>query len=119
MELLDVNISREVFLEDGYIYTKVKDEPPAYYKDNANVANSLIANGSIIDGTIENSIIFRSVKVKKGAVIKNSIIMQDCIIEEDAFLRNVILDKNVHITREKQLKGEDNHPLIIEKKVTI
>jgi glucose-1-phosphate adenylyltransferase len=45
--------------------------------------------------------------------------MQNCIIEEDTLLRNVILDKGVRITRNKQLKGDESHPTIIEKKAII
>jgi glucose-1-phosphate adenylyltransferase len=119
MQLLDQDISRELFFKNGLIYTKVKDEPPTKYASQSKVTNSLIANGCIIDGEVENSVIFRSVKIAKGAVIRNSIIMQNCIIEEDTLLRNVILDKGVRITRNKQLKGDESHPTIIEKKAII
>jgi glucose-1-phosphate adenylyltransferase len=119
MQLLDINTSREVFFKNGLIYTKVKDEPPAKYNENAQISNSLVANGSIIDGSVENSIIFRTVKIHKGASVKNSIIMQNCIIEEGALLRNVILDKSVKITKDKQLKGDESYPIVIEKKAII
>lgn len=119
MQLLDLEISKELFFKHGLIYTKVKDEPPAKYNENARVVNSLVANGSIIDGNVENSIIFRTVKIHKGATVKNSIIMQNCVIEEDALLRNVILDKSVRITKEKQIKGDEIYPIVIEKKAII
>ncbi len=119
MQLLDMKLSRELFFKNGLIYTKVKDEAPTKYTENAVVSNSLLANGSMIDGTVENSIIFRGVRVRKGAVVKNSILMQNSIVEEDALVRNVILDKNVVITQNKQLKGDDNYPIVIEKKAII
>jgi len=119
MQLLDLNISKELFTKNGLIYTKVKDEPPTKYAENSKVTNSLVANGCIIDGEVTDSIIFRTVKVKKGAVIKNSIIMQNCLIEENVLLKNIILDKGVRITRDKQLKGEENYPIVIEKKAII
>lgn len=119
MKLMDQNISRELFFKHGLIYTKVKDEPPTKYTENARVVNSLVANGSIIDGSVENSIIFRTVRIKEGAEVKNSIIMQDCVIEEDVLLRNVILDKSVRITKGKQLKGDEKYPIVIEKKAMI
>lgn len=119
MELLDQNISKDLFFGNGLIYTKVKDEPPTKYEANAKVANSLVANGCIIDGQVENSIIFRGVKIKKGAVVKNSIVMQNCLVEADTLLRNVILDKSVRITEGKQLKGDESHPMVIEKKAII
>jgi glucose-1-phosphate adenylyltransferase len=119
MQLLDLNISKELFFKNGLIYTKVKDEPPTKYTDSARVVNSLVANGCVINGEVENSIIFRSVIIKQGAVVRNSIVMQNSIIEEDTLIRNVILDKSVRITKGKQLKGDANYPIVIEKKAII
>ena len=119
MEVLNLDISRELFFRNGLIYTKVKDEAPAKYGQYAEVSNSAIANGALIDGTVENSIIFRGVQIKKGAVVKNSILMQNTLVEEGALLRNVILDKNVTVTHGKQLKGDEKYPVVIEKKAII
>ena len=63
--------------------------------------------------------LFRSVKVGKGARIKNSIIMQRCEIRDGALIENVICDKNVVITKDKWLKGAENYPLIVGKSVVI
>ena len=57
------------------------------------MSNSLVANGCDIEGTVENSILFRGVKVRKGAVVKNSIIMQRSEIGEGAYVENTIKDK--------------------------
>lgn len=115
MELLNPQIWKELFFKSGLIYTKVKDEPPAKYMMDADVANSLIATGCYIAGRVENSILFRGVKVHKGAYIKNSIVMQKGEIGPGVVLENVICDKDVVITVNKQLKGECNYPLIIKK----
>ena len=58
-----------------------------YIQIDANVENSFVATGCVIEGTVKNSIIFRKVHVKEGAVIENSIIMQNCIIEERCTIR--------------------------------
>ena len=115
MELLDTKIWQELFFKSGLIYTKIKDEPPAKYMLEADVANALVATGCYIEGRVENSILFRGVKVHKGAYIKNSILMQKCEIGPGVILENVICDKDVFITANKQLKGECNYPLIIKK----
>lgn len=115
MSLLDPEIWQELFFQSGYIYTKVKDEPPSKYMPCAQVSNSLVAGGCHIEGRVENSILFRGVKVHKGAHIKNSIIMQKGEIEAGAMLSNVICDKDVRITAEKQLKGEFSYPLVVKK----
>jgi glucose-1-phosphate adenylyltransferase len=119
MELLNPKVSHELFFEPGLIYTKVKDETPARYKTNCCVTNSLIANGCIIEGTVTNSILFRGVKVHKGAVVKDSVLMQMTEVEQDALLENVVTDKEVLITRGKQLRGDKNFPILIEKKIVV
>jgi glucose-1-phosphate adenylyltransferase len=115
MDLLNPNIWKELFFANGLIYTKVKDEPPTKYTEHANVTNSLVAAGCYIEGTVENSILFRGVRVGKGAHIKNSIIMQKGDIAENVSLQNVICDKNVSITAGRHLKGEVTYPLVIKK----
>ena len=76
MELLEPKVRNELFYKHSTIFTKVKDSVPTKYKEGACVKNSIIADGCVIDGTVENSVLFRSVKVGKGAVIKNSIVME-------------------------------------------
>ncbi|MBP1994816.1 glucose-1-phosphate adenylyltransferase subunit GlgD [Paenibacillus eucommiae] len=115
MQLLDPKVWRELFFQKNLIYTKVKDEPPAKYLDSANVKNSLIANGCIIEGRAENCILFRGVKIRKGAYVKNSIILQNCEIEENVIIENAILDKDVFISRGRVLTGDYRAPFIAAK----
>lgn len=115
MELLDIKLNKELFFENGHIYTKSQDEPPTKYSDSSTVSNSLIANGCIIEGHIENSVIFRRVKIHEGAEIKNCIIMQNCEIKAGAKLTNIIIDKNIVIEEGKELKGDIDIPLVVEK----
>ena len=119
MDLLNPQIWHELFLNKFPIYTRIKDDVPARYKADAHVSNSLISNGCVLKGQVENSILFRNVKVDAGARIKNSIIMQGCRIKENAFIENVICDKNVMVDVKKVLKGADDYPFIIEKNTVI
>ncbi|PKM51341.1 MAG: glucose-1-phosphate adenylyltransferase subunit GlgD [Firmicutes bacterium HGW-Firmicutes-7] len=119
MEMLKPEVRQELFEDGGRIFTKVKDETPAKYNEEADVKNSIVADGCIIEGTVLNSVLFRGVVVKKGAVVMDSIIMQDTIIEQDVQLQNVILDKEVVVTEGKFLKGELNYPMIVGKKSQI
>ncbi|MGE8206493.1 glucose-1-phosphate adenylyltransferase subunit GlgD [Heyndrickxia sp. NPDC080065] len=114
MEFLDQNMVRSFFYDKWDIFTKVKHEAPAKYSSSSKVSNSLIANGCDIQGIVENSIIFRGVKVQKGAVVKDSIIMQKGMIEAGAHVENIIADKQVKITKGKVLIG-DLHPKVIKK----
>lgn len=119
MELLDPNIRKDLFIKSNPIYAKARDQAPAKYLKDSRVCNSLISNGCIIEGNVEGSILFRSVRIKKGAVVKNCILMTDCVVEENAVLENVIMDKNVRITAGKQILGSIDYPVVIEKKAQI
>ena len=119
MDLLKPELWQELFFENGAIYTKVKDEAPAKYQHNADVRNSMVANGCVIAGTVENSVLFRGVKVHPDARVINSIVMQKGEIGAGAVIENVICDKDVRITAGKKLRGEANHPIIIEKGTVI
>jgi glucose-1-phosphate adenylyltransferase len=115
LDLLQPAVWKQVFTKNEPIFTKVKDEPPTRYKKDAKVANSLIANGCTIEGEVENSILFRTVKVGKGAVVRNSIIMQKCQIGENCLLDGVIIDKDVKIENGVQLTKTGKTPYIVEK----
>ncbi|RED61714.1 glucose-1-phosphate adenylyltransferase subunit GlgD [Cohnella lupini] len=119
MELLQPEVWKELFFKPGSIYTKVKDEPPTHYRNGADVTHSLVANGCDIAGTVFNSILFRGVKVAKGAVVRNSIVMQNGIIGEDGSLENCILDKEVEIRAMQQLRGSAEMPFIALKRKVI
>jgi glucose-1-phosphate adenylyltransferase len=119
MDLLDWDIRNDLFFKNGPIHTKVKDEVPAKYGVDAVAKNSLIADGCIVEGTIENCILFRGVRIAKGAVVRNSIIMQKCEVQEQALIENVILDKDVIVRRGKRLIGQDSYPIVIGKKIII
>ncbi|MCD9021384.1 glucose-1-phosphate adenylyltransferase subunit GlgD [Cohnella silvisoli] len=119
MELLQPEVWKELFFKPGSIYTKVKDEPPTHYRNGADVTHSLIANGCDIEGTVFNSILFRGVKVGKGAVVRNSIVMQNGVIGEGGSLENCILDKEVEIRALQQLRGSSEMPFIALKRKVI
>lgn len=118
MDLLDLDINKELFFSNGLIYTKSQDEPPTHYSETSKVFNSLVANGCLVEGSVENSIIFRRVKIHKGAEVKNCIIMQNCEIKAGAKLTNIIIDKQIVIEEGKELKGDIDFPLVVEKKAS-
>lgn len=115
MDLLSRQMYQQVFNGHGLIYTKIKDEPSTFYAPTSSVVNSIVANGCIIEGTVENSILFRGVHVKKGAIVRNAIIMQDSVIGETAHLNYVIADKNVIVGDKKLLMGDGGVPFVIKK----
>lgn len=117
LDMLDANLRRE-FFGPHPVYTKVRDEVPARYGTFATAHNSLVADGCIIDGTVENSVLFRGVRVRRGAVVRNCVIMQDCDIQENVEIENVIFDKAVTI-RSGKLIGQSEYPIVIGKNTTL
>ena len=101
------------------INTKIRDDNPTRYIAGAKAVNTMAADGCVIEGTVENSVLFRGVKVGKGAVVKNCILMQDTVIEEGASVEYLITDKNVKVSAGKEVKGADSYPLYIAKNHTV
>ncbi|APM40780.1 glucose-1-phosphate adenylyltransferase subunit GlgD [Clostridium kluyveri] len=114
MELLDHKIMGELFSKYKPIYTKTNDDMPCRYFQSSNVINSIIGDGCSIYGTIENSIIFRRVTISKGSILKNCIVLQNCIVDNNVKLEYTILDKNVHIKTDKELKGDKDAPIVMQ-----
>ncbi len=115
MDLLESDTRDQLFLEDAPVRTKDRSNPSTYYGPDAKSVNSLIADGCIIEGEVENSILFRGVKVEKGAKVSNCILFQSTIVEKNAVLNYAITDKNVHINGGRMLMGHSTYPLCIAK----
>ena len=118
MDLLNSDIRRALFGTHP-VYTKVHDEVPARYMEGAHAANSLVADGCVIEGTVENSILFRGVRVGKGAHIKNSILMQGDTIEAGVEIEHVILDKDVTVLSGSRLIAPKLYPIVVGKSKTV
>lgn len=114
MKLLD-DKNLDALFAGHQIYTKIRDDNPTRYVNGCQVKNIMAADGCVIEGEVENSILFRGVKVEKGAKVKNCILMQDTVVKTNANLEYIITDKNVKITENKELKGTDSHPVYIGK----
>jgi glucose-1-phosphate adenylyltransferase len=69
----------------------------------------------VIEGTVENSILFRGVRVGKGAVVKNSILFQDTIISDAATVAYTVCDKNVVLRNNVTISGHSTLPLYIDR----
>lgn len=97
------------------IYTKIRDDNPTRYINGAKAKNVMVADGCVIEGEVENSVLFRGVHIGKGAKVKNCVLMQDTVIGENASVEYVITDKNVTITGNKSLTGNDSYQVYVAK----
>ena len=119
MDLLSPETRAALFLADRPILTKLRDEMPTRYFPGATVKNSLLADGCVIEGTVENCVLFRGVRIAKGAVVRNSIIMQDGVVSEGAELDNCILDKQTLVRPNSRLIAPRSYPIVIAKQMTV
>lgn len=115
MDLLNSEVRKELFNKERPVFTKTRDDMPTRYGTKSEVKNSLVADGCVINGTVKNSILFRGVKVEKGAVVENCILMQETKVGENAKLNNVIADKNAVIGEEMVLKGTASKHFFVKK----
>ena len=119
LELLNYDVASELFKADWPIYTRTTDSCPTQYFETSKVSNSFVSNGCLIEGTVDDSIIGRSVVIKKGASVKNSIIMAYTVIEEGVHIENAVVDKWAHIIHAKNIVGKPDHPQYIKRRDTL
>ena len=119
MALLEPENARKLFVPKRSIYTTVSDNAPVKYDLDSKVSNSLIADGCIIEGEVENSVLFRGVKVGKGAKVKNCILMQGTVVGDNAELSYLITDKNVSICENHILTSSPQYPMYVGKGASV
>ena len=119
MQLLESDLRRQLFDVKRPIFTKTRDDMPTRYGTKSVVTNSIVADGCVIDGTVKNSVLFRGVKVEKGAVVENCILMQGTAVGANAGLACVISDKNATIGSNMVLKGTAEKCVFVKKNQTL
>ena len=118
MKLLD-DENLDALFTGCQIYTKIRDDNPTRYINGCKTKNNLVADGCVIEGDVENCVLFRGVKIAKGAKIRNSVLMQDTVVNAGARLDYVVTDKNVTIEVCQELKGTDTQPFYVAKGHTV
>ncbi len=119
MDLLDPAVRADLFNPQFPIRTKDQSNPSTYYGPEASAVNSLIADGCVIEGEVDHSILFRGVRVAKGAKVSHCVLMQSAYVGENSILSYVIGDKNVRIRSNRTLMGHSTYPLAIAKNTEI
>ena len=118
MKLLEEE-NLDALFSGNQIYTKIRDDNPTRYINGSTAKNVMVADGCVIEGEVENSILFRGVKIGKGAKVKNCVLMQDTIVEDGASVEYVITDKDVTISSGKLLTGNDSFQVYVSKGQTV
>lgn len=118
MKLLD-EYNLDALFSGPPIYTKLHGGDPTRYLEGAKVADIMAADACVIEGEVENSILFRGVKIAKGAKVKNCVLMQGTVVEAGADIEYLVTDKNVTVSAGKVMKGTDTFPVYIGKFQTV
>ena len=119
MALLEPAVRQDLFNRERPVYTKVKDEVSARYGADAEVRNAMLADGCDIDGRVENSILFRGVRVGRGAIVRNSILMQGVTVGDGCVLDHVVLDKGAVLRDGRTIVGYEGFPIILKKNAVV
>ena len=101
--------------KESPIFTRVHNSAPVVYKSTAKVENSMIADDCVIEGEVINSVLFRGVRVEKGAVVKNSVLFSGTSVGKDATVNCIVTDKDVTVSPGVVLSGNDNMPFYVQK----
>jgi glucose-1-phosphate adenylyltransferase len=103
IDLTDVVPQLDLYDQNWPIWTFAEISPPAKFvhdqEDRRGQAiSSLVSGGCIISGaTVRQSLLFTRVRLKSYSQVENAVILPDVEVERSAQLRNVIIDRGVHI----------------------
>lgn len=115
LAVLDADVRHGLFRSGLTVYTRPRNEAPAYIAPEGKVYDSIAGDGSVIAGNVDHSVLFRGVHVAKGASIRDSVLLQDVDVGAGAQLSCVILDKDVRVRPGARLIGTPEHPVIVKR----
>ena len=119
MRSLTEDVAEALYWTDNPVYTKVKDEAPAFFGETSKVKGSMVSDGCSIEGEVNDSLLFRGVQVGEGTTLDNCIIFQNTEIGAGCHLSHVIIDKDCIIRPGISLVGQPDYPVVIGKGATV
>ncbi len=115
MELLRPQTQASIFPPSRPIRTKERADVSTYYGEESRACNCMVADGCYIEGDIEDCVLFRGVRVEKGAQLRGCIVMQDSVIGRNTLLKSVIVDKDARLGAGLTLAARPELPLVVPK----
>jgi glucose-1-phosphate adenylyltransferase len=103
MDLTDVVPELDLYDRDWPIWTFAEITPPAKFVHDiegrrGSAVSSLVSGGCIISGaTVIRSLLFTGTHLHSYSWVENAVILPSVHIDRSARLRNVIIDRGVHI----------------------
>ena len=87
----------DMYDESWPVYARTPIKPPHVTGPDGVISHSLVTGGSQVDGTVENSVLFHSTTVEKGADIQYSILMPGATVKEGAKVYYSIIAENATV----------------------
>ena len=112
MDLTDIVPQLDLYDRNWPIWTFAEITPPAKFVHDIDgrrgqAISSLISGGCIISGSsVKKSLVFTGVLLRSFSAVENAVILPQAVIGRSARLRNVIIDRGVHVP-EGLVVGED------------
>ena len=97
------------------LLTKVHSTSPTAYRTCNSVHSCLLADDCVIEGEVKNSVLFRGVRIERGAKVENSVLFGGTYVGRGSALSCVVADKGVFIGEGRHLSGHTTMPLYIPK----
>jgi glucose-1-phosphate adenylyltransferase len=79
------------------VYSKSLNLRPHTILPSGKVNGSVIADGCVIGGYIDHSSVAYRSYISKGAHVEDSVLLEDVYIGENAYIKNVIVNRGVRI----------------------
>ena len=115
MQLLDMNVRKDLFCPERPIRAKGADKASTYVGPEGSCVNSLVAEGCRVEGRVENSILFPGVVVEAGAEVCNCVLFKEAAVRKGSKLAFVIADKHVEVLENRTMVGHPNYPVVLAK----
>ena len=97
MDMLSPENGIDLYDTEWPIFARTPTKPPHYTGANAHVSHSMITGGCVVHGDVENSVLFHSVTVEKGAKVRYSILMPGTVVKAGAVVEYSIIAENTTI----------------------
>lgn len=103
MDMLSVHSGIGCFDDEWPIYARTPTKPPHVTGPDASIKHTLVTGGCEVNGEVENSVLFHSVRVEKGASVRYSILMPGAVVKEGASVEYAILAEKAVIGARAQV----------------
>ena len=103
MDLLAPNSSINLYDTSWPIYARTPVKPPHFTGPDARVSHCLLTGGCQVDGCVENSVLFHSVTVEKGAQVEYSILMPGSVVKAGAKVSYAIVAEGAVVGENAQV----------------